>query len=84
MVWQKPKSKIEAKAKPVILQVVDTLDSGIALLKEGQTELQLRAKPLTWLLVPSRFTLWWMFVTEQSQPASHAEFVEAKRGQQAC
>ena len=33
LVWQKPKSKIEAKAKPVILQVVDTLDSGVVLLR---------------------------------------------------
>ena len=33
MVWQKPRNKIEAKAKPVILQVVDTLDSGIVLLR---------------------------------------------------
>ena len=33
MVWQKPKNKLDARAKPAILQVVDTTSSGVVLLR---------------------------------------------------
>ena len=33
LVWQKPQSKLEAHAKPIVLKVVETLDSGVVMLQ---------------------------------------------------
>ena len=33
MVWQKPKSKLDARAKPIILQVIETLSTGVVILR---------------------------------------------------